>query len=125
MGAFFGARPKKRSLAALEAEEFGVALGDHHVDVGDFHLAVNVGLLGAIWIAGSQAAASAVVATAVAAASERQLNNLLAFGARCVFDELAFCHDVPRFDCDRRPRMSCRYRRPLPIIGFCAGRMHG
>ena len=51
MGAFFGAQPKKGSLAALEAEEFGVALGDHHVDVGDFHLAVNVGLVGAIWIA--------------------------------------------------------------------------
>ena len=47
MGAFFGTQPKKGSLAALEAEEFGVALGDHHVDVGDFHLAVNVGLVGA------------------------------------------------------------------------------
>lgn len=47
------------------------------------------------------------------------------FGTRRVFDELAFCHDVPRFACDRRPRLSCRYRRALPIIGFCAGRMHG
>lgn len=94
MGAFFGAQPKKGSLAALEAEEFGVALGDHHVDVGDFHLAVNVGLVGAIWIAGSQAAASAVITTAVAAARECQLNDLLAFGTRRVLDELAFCHDV-------------------------------
>ena len=125
MGAFFGTRPKKGSLAALEAEKFGVALGDHHVDIGDFHLAVNVGLVGAIWIAGSQASTAAVVAAAVAAARECQLNDLLALGARRVFDELAFCHDVPRFACDRRPRMSCRYRRALPIIGFCAGRMHG
>lgn len=94
MGAFYGSQPKKGSLAALEAEEFGVALGDHYVDIGDFHLAVNVGLVGAIWIAGSQAAASAVVAAAVAAASECQLNDLLALGARCVLDELAFCHDI-------------------------------
>lgn len=70
MGAFFGAQPKKGSLAALEAEEFGVALGDHHVDVGDLHLAVNVGLVGAVRVAGSQAAASAIIAAAVAAASE-------------------------------------------------------
>ena len=90
MGAFFGAQPTKRSLAALEAEEFGVALGDHHVDVGDFHLAVNVGLVGAIWIAGSQAAASTVVAAAVTAARECQLNDLLAFGARCVFDTIFY-----------------------------------
>lgn len=38
-------------LAALEAEEFDVALGDHHVDVGDFHLSVNVGLVGAVRVA--------------------------------------------------------------------------
>ena len=24
------------------------------------------------------------------------------FGTRRVLDELAFCHNVPRFDCDRR-----------------------
>ena len=61
----------KGSLAALEAEEFGVALGNHHIDVGDFHLAVNVGLVSAIRVAGSQAAASAVVAAAISAARER------------------------------------------------------
>ena len=71
MGAFYGSQPKKRSLAALEAEKFGVALGDHHVDIGDFHLAVNVGLVGTVRVAGSQAAAAAVVSAAVAAARER------------------------------------------------------
>ena len=70
MGAFFGAQPKKGSLAALEAEEFSVALGDHHVDIGDFHLAVNVGLVGAVRVACSQAATAAVVAAAVTAARE-------------------------------------------------------
>lgn len=82
--------PSGEVLAALEAEEFGVALGDHHVDVGDFHLAVNVGLVGAVWVASPQAAAAAVIAAAVAAAGECQFNDLLALGTRRVFDELVF-----------------------------------
>ena len=67
MGAFFGAQLKKGSLTALEAEKFGVALGDHHVDIGDFHLAVNVGLVGAVRVACPQATASTVIAAAASA----------------------------------------------------------